>query len=135
MAKADRFLFEMSRLVAQGTRFGQSLHSLVMRWLFHGAWLGNKPCFVSSKSRNERASKVLPPIRIVHDAVLLESRSCIPDKQQLGEGGMDGETGPLERGVGFPGHVPTHFRSGEGEELSLAQLCIVCIVEQVGSAV
>lgn len=29
MAKADRFLFEMSRLVAQGTPFGQWLHRLM----------------------------------------------------------------------------------------------------------
>lgn len=85
---------------------------------------------------NRRASEVLPPIRIVHDAALLDSRLCIPDKQQLvGEGGTGGETDPLERGVGFPGRVPTHFPSGEGETLGLAQLCIVCIAEQAGSAV
>uniref|UniRef100_A0A8C0UTK4 Dishevelled associated activator of morphosis 1 n=1 Tax=Cyanistes caeruleus TaxID=156563 RepID=A0A8C0UTK4_CYACU len=35
MAKADRFLFEMSRLVPQGTHFGQWLHRPVGKWLFH----------------------------------------------------------------------------------------------------
>lgn len=32
MAKADRFLFEMSRLVAQGTHFGQADWEVAVSW-------------------------------------------------------------------------------------------------------
>lgn len=57
MAKADRFLFEMSRLVPQGTHFGQWLHRLMGRWLFHGACLGKKPFLLVFTSRNEWPSR------------------------------------------------------------------------------
>lgn len=58
MAKADRFLFEMSRLVAQGTHFGQWLHGLVGRWVFRGACLGNEPFLLFFTSRNEWAKRM-----------------------------------------------------------------------------